>query len=127
MNDSVYRAYAFFLMQNLSQIINDGIGMVVDIYPCSDTPNTVILVRFNKGNESRCNINKSNKTLVYLLNETGVTKFYSPVTGIKFEGTNTFVGSDRIIYVKENNVELFSEDAVIDNVLTLAKYKLGKS
>ena len=36
MNDSVYRAYAFFLMQNLSQIINDGIGMVVDIYPCSD-------------------------------------------------------------------------------------------
>jgi hypothetical protein len=48
------------------------------------------------------------------------------LTGLRFEGTNTFVGSDSIVYVKENNEELFTEDAVIENMLTLVKYRLGK-
>lgn len=125
MNNSIYSSYALFLMQNLSQITNDGVGMDIDIYPCSDTNNTVILVKFNNSNKGSYTINEE-KSLLSALTETGVTKFYSPVTGTTFEGTNTFVSSDRIIYVKENKVELFSEREVEDNVLTLVKHKLGK-
>lgn len=125
MTDSIYSAYALFLMQNLSQIVNDGVGMDIDIYPCTDTNNTVILIKFNKSNKSSYTINEG-KTILSALTDTGVTKFYSPVTGVKFEGTNTFVSSDRIIYVKENNIDLFSEDAVVENVLTLVKHRLGK-
>lgn len=125
MNNSIYRAYALFLMQNLSQIVNDGVGMDIDIYPCTDANNTVILIKFNNDDKSSYTINEG-KSLLSALTDTGVTKFYAPVTGTNFEGTNTFVSSDRIIYVKENNIELFSEDAVVDNVLTLVKHRLGK-
>lgn len=126
MNDSVYRAYALFLIDNLSQVVKDGAGMDIDIYPCSDANNTVILVRLNDYNKSSFAINKP-KTILSALTDTGVTKFYAPVTGTKFEGTNTFVSSDRIVYVKENKPELFSEDAVVENVLTLVKYRIGEA
>lgn len=124
MNDSIYSAYALFLMQNLSQIVNDGVGMDIDIYPCNDANNTVILIKFKNSNKSSYTINSS-KSLLSALTDTGVTKFYAPVTGTTFEGTNTFVSADKIVYVKENKVELFSEDAVVENVLTLVKHRFG--
>jgi hypothetical protein len=46
--------------------------------------------------------------------------------GVRFEGTNTFVGSDSIVYIKENDEDLFTEEAVVENMLTLVKYRLGK-
>lgn len=124
MNDSIYSAYALFLMQNLSQIVNDGVGMDIDIYPCNDANNTVILIKFKNSNKSSYTINSS-KSLLSALTDTGVTKFYAPITGTAFEGTNTFVSADKIVYVKENKVELFSEDAVVENVLTLVKHRFG--
>lgn len=126
MTDSIYSAYALFLMQNLSQIMSDGVGMDIDVYPCIDENNTIIRVKLKKDNKSSISVNPKIKILNALKN-TGVTKFISPVSGIKFEDTNTFVNSDTIVYVKENKVELFSEDAAAEDVLTLVKYILGKS
>lgn len=124
MSDSIYSAYALFLMQNLSQVVDDGVGMDITIYPCTDSNNTVILVEFNNENKCSYTINKGN-SLLMALTETGVTKLYAPVTGTSFEGTNTFLSSDKVVYVKENKIELFSEDSVVENVLTLVKYRFG--
>ena len=124
MSDSIYSAYALFLMQNLSQGVDDGVGMDITIYPCTDSNNTVILVEFNNENKCSYTINKGN-SLLTALTETGVTKLYAPVTGTSFEGTNTFLSSDKVVYVKENKIELFSEDSVVENVLTLVKYRFG--
>lgn len=124
MSDSIYSAYALFLMQNLSQVVDDGVGMDITIYPCTDSNNTVILVKFNNENKCSYTINKGS-SLLMALTETGVTKFYAPVTGTSFEGTNTFLSSDKVVYVKENKIELFSEDSVVENVLTLVKYRFG--
>lgn len=126
MTDSIYSAYALFLMQNLSQIMNNGVGMDIDVYPCNDENNTVIQVKLNKNNKSSISVNPK-KSFIKVLKDTGVTKFISPVSGIKFEDTNTFVSSDTIVYVKEDVADLFSEDAAADDVLTLVKYMLGKS
>ena len=103
MSDSIYSAYALFLMQNLSQVVDDGVGMDITIYPCTDSNNTVILVKFNNENKCSYTINKGN-SLLMALTETGVTKLYAPVTGTSFEGTNTFLSSDKVVYVKENKI-----------------------
>ena len=43
-----------------------------------------------------------------------------------FKGTTIYVGSDKIVFIKENKTEYFSEDAVRENLLTLVEYRLGK-
>lgn len=105
--------------------MNEGVGMDINVYPSKDTSNTVIYVKLKKEDKSSISVNEEN-TLVNILHNTGVTEFVSPVSGIKFEDTNTFVNSDTIVYVKENKKDLFSEDAAEDDVLTLVKYILGK-
>lgn len=125
MNNSLYRAYALFLMHELSKITKKGVGMDIDIYPCSDKSNTIIQVKMNRNN--RCSYEIHDKqTLISSLYKVGLDKFVSPLEGVRFEGNNTFTDNDKILYVKENDSELFSEEAVIMDVFKLAKYKLGK-
>ena len=106
--------------------MSSGVGMDIEIYPCEDENNTIVHVKLNKENKSSISINQKIR-LLKALKDTGVTKFISPVAGVKFEDTNTFVNSNTIVIVKENNIDLFSEDAAADDVFTLVKYLLGRS
>ena len=124
-DDKVYKDYALFLIRELSQIVDNGIGIDINIYPCSDAGNTITEITFNKENRSSYKINDKIQLKKGLL-KTKVDKFTPILTGVRFEGTNTFVGSDSLVYVKENDEELFTEDAVIENMLTLVRYRLGK-
>jgi hypothetical protein len=54
----------------------------------------------------------------------GVEHLFCQLDVLNLNGTNTIVLSDRIIYIKENNTDLFSEDAVRDNVMNLAKHRI---
>lgn len=124
-DDGVYRDYSLYLIRELSQIVDEGIGVDINIYPCSDAGNTIVEITFNKENRSSYKINNKIELKKGLL-KTKVDKFTPMLTGVRFEGTNTFVGSDSIVYIKENNEDLFTEDAVVENMLTLVKYRLGK-
>ena len=124
-DDKIYKDYALFLIRELSQIVDSGIGIDINIYPCSDAGNTITEITFNKENRSSYKINDKIQLKKGLL-KTKVDKFTPILTGIRFEGTNTFVGSDSLVYVKENDEDLFTEDAVVENMLTLVKYRLGK-
>ena len=126
MDKHIYKSYALFLIRELSQIIDDGFGIDVRIFPCSDAGNTVIEIKFNDEERDSCVIEDKVELMSALL-ETKVNRLVSPLTGVRFDGTNTFVGSDSIVYVKENKEELFTEDAVIENMLTLVEYRLGKA
>lgn len=125
MTKSIYRAYIFFLFHHLSRIINKGVGVYVDIHPCEDEKNTVIVVTLKQGEDNGYKINEQ-KSLESALVSAGVEHIFNPLEGVKFKGTNTYVGTDRIVFIKENDVELFSEDAVRDNLLAIVEYKLGK-
>ena len=124
-DDRTYKSYALCLIRELSQIVDEGVGIDINIYPCLDAFNTITEIKFNKENSSSYRINDKIELKKGLL-KTKVDKFTPMLTGVRFEGTNTFVGSDSIVYVKENNEELFTEDAVVENMLTLVKYRLGK-
>lgn len=125
MTNSLYRAYALFLIRNLSKILKDGIGMDIDIYPCTDTGNTVVVVVLKVGNKSSYQIIE-NSTLLNALYKAGIDRFVSPLEGVRFEGNNTFVDSEKIVYVKDSKKELFSEEAVMMDVFKIVKRKLGK-
>lgn len=124
-NNSIYRAYALFLIKNLSRILKDGIGMDIDIYPCSDTGNTVVVVVLKSGSKSSFQI-VNGETLKSSLYKAGIDRFVFPLEGVRFEGNNTFVDSEKIVYVKDNKKELFSEEAVMMDVFKIVKRKLGK-
>jgi hypothetical protein len=124
-DDGIYKDYALFLIRELSQIVDEGIGIDISIYPCSDAGNTIIEITFNKENRSSYKINNKIELKKGLLN-VKIDKFTPMLTGVRFEGTNTFVGSDSIVYVKENDEDLFTEDAVVENMLTLVKNRLGQ-
>lgn len=125
MTKSIYRAYVFFLFHHLARILNKGIGIFVDIHPCEDAKNTVVVVTFNQVGKNDYKINEQ-KSLESSLVAAGVEHIFYPLEGVKLEGTNTYVGSDRIVFIKENKAELFSEDAVRDNLFAIVQYKLGK-
>jgi hypothetical protein len=124
-DDKIYRDYSLFLMRELSQIVDKGVGIDISIYPCSDAGNTIVEITFNKENRSSYRIYDKIGLKKGLL-KTQVDKFTPMLTGVRFEGTNTFVGSDSIVYIKENDEDLFTEEAVVENMLTLVKYRLGK-
>lgn len=126
MTKSIYRAYALFMFHHLSQILKRGIGIRIDIYPSEDDKNTVIVVTFTTDGNDDVRIHEA-KSLPKLLVIAGVEYIFSQLDGVKLEGTNTFVSSDRIVYIKENNVDLFSEDAVRINVMNLAKHRIGRA
>lgn len=125
MTNSLYRAYALFLIRNLSKILKDGIGMDIDIYPCTDTGNTVVVVVLKARNKSSYQIIE-NSTLLNALYKAGIDRFVFPLEGVRFEGNNTFVDSEKIVYVKDSKKELFSEEAVMMDVFKIVKRKLGK-
>lgn len=58
MTKSIYRAYVFFLFHHLARILNKGIGIYVEIYPCEDAKNTVIVVTFRQGEKNDYKINE---------------------------------------------------------------------
>jgi hypothetical protein len=126
MTKSIYRAYAFFMFSHLSQILKKGIGIMIDIYPCEDERNTVVVITF-KPNGKHDSIIHGAKSLAEQLVVAGVEHMFSHLEGVELNGTNTIVLSDRIVYIKENNIELFSEDAVRSNVMTLAKHRIGRA
>ena len=99
---------------------------MLDIYPCEDERNTIVVVTFNTNGKHNSIIHES-KSLAELLVVAGVEHMFSHLEGVEFGGTNTIVLSDRIVYIKENNIELFSEDAVRSNVMTLAKHRIGRA
>lgn len=125
MTKSVYRAYVFFMFHHLSRLIDKNVGVYIDIHPCEDARNTVVVVTFRQGEKNDYNINEQ-KSLELSLVAAGVEHIFCPLEDIKLKGTNIYVGSDRFVFIKENKVELFSEDAVRENLLTLVEYRLGK-
>ena len=124
MTKSIYRAYAFFMFSHLSQILKKGVGIKIDIYPCEDGDNTVIIITFKNGEKHEVNIHE-NKSMAESLVIAGVEHLFCHLDGIKVDGTNTIVFSDRIVYIKGNDIESFSEDAVRSNVMNLAKHRMG--
>lgn len=124
MTKSIYRAYAFFVFCHLSQIIKEGFGIKIDVYPCVDEDNTVIVITFEDGEKNNIEI-KEGLSLSNALVSAGVEHIFCAINGVKFEGTNTYIGSDRIVCIKENKIDFFSEDAVREDVLTLAKHRIG--
>ena len=126
MTKSIYRAYAFFVFCHLSQIIQKGIGIKMDVYPCEDGENTVILITFKEEDDDKLEINKE-VSLSNALALAGVEHIFYSTEKVNFEGTIAYVGSDRIVYIKENNIDLFSEDAVREDVLTLAEHRIGRA
>ena len=126
MTKSIYRAYAFFMFTHLSQLLKKGIGINVDIHPCEDDKNTVIIITFNSDGKYNTNIHEE-KSMAESLVVAGVEHFVSHLDGIRIEGTKTVAFADRIVYIKENDVDLFSEDAVRSNVMTLAKHRIGRA
>jgi hypothetical protein len=125
MGEKVYRDYVLDLMKTMSPLLNQGIGMDINVYPCNDARNTVIQIKMNKESGSSYKIHEE-RALVSALRETGIDKYISPLTGVVFEGTNVFVDSVGIVYVKENKEYLFSLKTIEEDVLTLVKYRLGK-
>jgi hypothetical protein len=123
MTKSIYRAYAFFMFSHLSQILKKGIGIKIDIYPCEDGKNTVIVVTFKSDGKHNVDIHEE-KSMSESLVIAGVEHLFCQLDVLNLNGTNTIVLSDRIIYIKENNTDLFSEDAVRDNVMNLAKHRI---
>ena len=124
MTKSIYRAYAFFMFTHLSQILKRGIGINIDIYPCEDGQNTVVIITFKNDGKHDVNINEG-KSLSELLVIAGAEHLFYHLDGVKVDGTKTIVFSDRIVYIKGNDIESFSEDAVRSNVMTLAKHRIG--
>lgn len=124
-DDKVYRDYALLLIRELSKIVDNGVGIDINIYPCLDAFNTITEIKFNRGNSSSFKINNEIEIKKGIL-KTKIEKFSSRLTGTTIEGTTTIVGSDSIVYVKENNKELFTEDAVVENMLNLVKCRLDK-
>lgn len=126
MTKSIYRAYAFFMFSHLSQILKKGMGIKIDIYPCEDEKNTVVIITFKNGEKHDVNIHEG-KSMAESLVIAGVEHFFYHLDGVKVDGTNTIVLSDRIVYIKGNDVESFSEDAVRSNVMNLAKHRMRMS
>ena len=124
MTKSIYRAYAFFMFSHLSQILKKGIGIKIDIYPCEDDKNTVIIITLKNGEKHDVNIH-DRKSMAELLVIAGVEHLFYQLDGVKVDGTKTIVLSDKIVYIKGNDVESFSEDAVRINVMALAKHRMG--
>jgi hypothetical protein len=124
MTKSIYRAYAFFMFSHLSQILKKGIGIKIDIYPCEDGKNTVVIITFKDGEKHDVDIHEG-KSMAESLVIAGAEHLFYQIDGAKVDGTNTIVFSDRIVYIKGNNVESFSEDAVRSNVMALAKHRMG--
>lgn len=123
MTKSIYRGYVFFLFHHLARLMNKGVGIYVDIHPCEDAKNTVIVVTFKQGEKNNYKINDQ-KSLESSLVVAGVEHIFYPLDGVKLEGTNTYVGTDRIVFIKENKAGLFSEDAVRDDLLAIVQYRL---
>ena len=120
-----YKFYALDLIKTMTPLLNEGIGMDIDIYPSKDSNNTIIHLKMNK--ESKFSyIIQEPKNLVPTLIKAGVDKYYSPLTGVRFEGTNTFVDSENIVFVKENKPHLFTIESIEDDILLLVKHRLGK-
>ena len=124
MTKSIYRAYAFFMFSHLSQILKKGIGIKIDIYPCEDNKNTVVVIAFKNDGKHNVDIHEG-KSMAESLVIAGVENMFYQIEGVKVDGTNTILFSDRIVYIKGNDVELFSEDAVRSNVMALAKHRMG--
>jgi 1,4-alpha-glucan branching enzyme len=101
-------------------------GIKIDIYPCEDEKNTVVIITFKNGEKHDVNIHEG-KSMAESLVIAGVEHFFYHLDGVKVDGTNTIVLSDRIVYIKGNDVESFSEDAVRSNVMNLAKHRMRMS
>lgn len=126
MTKSIYKAYAFFVFCHLSQIIQKGFGIKVDIYPCENGKHTIILITFKEGEDDNVEISKE-VSMPNALALAGIEHIFCSLDIAKLEGTNAYIGSDRIVYIKESRVDLFSDDAVREDVLTLAQHRIGKA
>lgn len=126
MTKSIYKDYAFFVFCHLSQIIQKGFGIKMDVYPCEDGKHTIILITFKEGEDDNVEISKEIST-PNALALAGIEHIFCSLDIAKLEGTNAYVGSDRIVYIKENRVDLFSDDAVREDVLTLAQHRIGRA
>lgn len=124
MTASIYKAYALFMFYHLSRVVDKTFGINIHIYPCEDDKNTVIAIDFNSDGKNDFEIHQS-KSLAECLVAAKVEHVFSHLDGIDIEGTYTYIGSDNIVYIKENKIEHFSDDAVRENVLTLVKHRLG--
>jgi hypothetical protein len=125
MTKSIYRAYVFFLSYHLARLKDKNVGVYVDIHPCEDGKNTVVVVTFKKDEKNDHKIHDE-KSLESSLVAAGIEHVFCPLEGMTFKGTTIYVGSDKIVFIKENKTEYFSEDAVRENLLTLVEYRLGK-
>lgn len=126
MTKSIYRAYVFFMFHHLARVVGKDVGIYIDIHPCEDAKNSVIIVTFrnNEKNDFKINDSKSLKSsLVYA----GIEHIFYPLEDVKLKGTNIYVDADKIVYIVEDDVKFYSEDAVVESILTLVKHKLGKA
>lgn len=98
----------------------------MEIYPCEDGKNTVILITFEKDEDDGVDI-KNDVSLSNALISVGAEHVFYSLEDVKLEGTIAYVGSDRIVFVKENKIDLFSEEAVRADILTLAQHRIGKA
>lgn len=125
MTKSIYRGYVFFLFYHLARLIDKNVGVYVDIHPCEDGKSTVVVLTFRKDEKNDYKIHDG-KSLESSLVAAGIEYVFCPLEGMTFKGTTTYVGSDKIVFIKENKTENFSEDAVRENLLALVEYRLSK-
>lgn len=125
MTKSIYRAYAFFVFCHLSQIIQRGFGIKMDVYPCDSGSHSIIAITFKKGEDDKVDISEET-SMSNALASAGVEHVFCLLDVTKLKGTNAYIGSDRIVYIKENRVDLFSDDAVREDILTLAQHRIGQ-
>ena len=125
MTKSIYRGFVFFMFHHLSRVVGKDVGIYIDIHPCDDVKNSVVIVTFNENEKNDYKINDA-KSMSSSLVYAGIEHLFYPLEDVKLKGTNIYVGVDKIVYIIEDDVKFYSEDSVVENILALVKHKLGK-
>lgn len=111
MDKQAIQKYINNFRRHLSNHLRPGIGLKAYIYPTSEE-GVVLVFQLGKNLENDDVYKKTCPSMSEVLrNKVKQNTFKGDLTGITFSGTNTILENDRIIFIKDNSLNEWTDEA----------------
>lgn len=118
MNLKKYQAYINNFRRRLTPSLKPNVGILCNIYP---TINGEAILEFiiDSGIENDDNYNEESENIGIALSKIKQHAFGGNFQGFTFKGTNTILEHNRVIYIKDETMEEWSDSAARKDVTSL--------
>lgn len=126
MDKKKYQSYINNFRRRLAQYLKPSFGLLCNIYP-SDDGGAILEFVIDANIENDDVYMESRKSLGSALSNIQQSAFGGNLEGFSFGGTNTILENNRIIYIKEANLNEWTDSAAEREVTALVSNSLRAS